>query len=161
LLAGEKLRVHAGANVVADDVCLLQFKGLREAFDDVRLLDERVTIRGGLVRESIAREIEGSAAVGARQAFYDAAPIVAGGWEAMEHVYYRAATALIHEDALAFDLKMAAGGKPTAGGFGEVGFVHGAPNYQRILNGLEDGRANRVTSGQALTGRWCAAKIGT
>jgi len=60
-----------------------------------------------------------------------------------------AAAALVQEDALAFDLEMAAGCKPAAGGLGELGIVHGGGKLSTDIKRINGWWRKRGSPGSA------------
>ena len=78
----------------------------------------------------------------------------------MEHEYWLAGAALVQEDALAFDLEMATGSKPAAGGLGELGFVHDGAKLTTDIKRINGWWCKREALGQRLTSGSRAAKIG-
>src|SRR3990172_4143876 len=109
---------------MADDMGFFDAQRPRNPFHHVRLLEQRIAVGGGLIGEAVAGEVEGDAAKLLCQDAGDAAPVVAGGREAVQEGAGGPAAPLVYEDAPPAYLDVAALGHPAAGCGGELRTGH-------------------------------------
>jgi hypothetical protein len=99
VLAREQLAQHARAHVVADHARAVDVERAQQRLDAIGLLEQRVAVVVGLVREAEAQEVERDAAEARREPLHQAAIVVARGRKAVHQQEHRSLSALDHEQA--------------------------------------------------------------
>ncbi len=99
---------------MAHHVSLRDPQGASQALRYIRLLKERIAEGDRLVRQTVADHVEADAVMLAGENIDDAAPVVAGRWEAVEQEDGRSAAALVDEDVEAFYVNVPSRFEPAA-----------------------------------------------